>query len=167
MSENDTKVILGRGDSLYKCVPDVQSALVRRRCIGHVFHDIHGIKAIVYPVTPVKSSFSNEAYAEAVSKYELESQKFQEGEIEARSILAARIERAICPPNLMNMSAKKIYDHVLSVREEGTNTLWEMSVRELLTTRLSSNADNYCNLFMQNYLDANNAAQSMPTPNAE
>ncbi|POS85450.1 hypothetical protein EPUL_002011, partial [Erysiphe pulchra] len=127
ISENDSKVVLGQGVSLYKWIADLQSALVRRRCIGHVFHDIHGIKAIVCPVTPVKDSFSNEAYAVAVSEYELELQKFQEGEIEARSILAARIERAICPPNLMNMSAKKIYDHVLSVREEGANTPWETS----------------------------------------
>lgn len=167
MSENDSKVILGQGVSLYKWIADLQSALVRRRCIGHVFHDIHGIKAIVCPTTPEKAHLSPEAYAAAVSEYELELQKFQEGEIEARSILAARIERAICPPNLMSMSAKNIYEHVLSVREEGANTPWETSVRELLMTKLTSNADNYCNLFMQYYLDANNAAQSMPTLNAE
>ncbi|POS82225.1 hypothetical protein EPUL_006458 [Erysiphe pulchra] len=92
--------------------------------------------------------------------------KFQEGEIEAMSILAARIERAICPQNLMNISAKQLYDHVLSVRDEGENTPWETAVRNLLTTKLTSTADNYCNEFLQHYLDTNSAAEKMPNPSA-
>lgn len=136
MSENDTKVILGQGVSLFKWIADLQSALVRTRCIGHVFHNIHGIKAVVCPVTPEKGSLSTEAYAVAVSEYEQELQKFQEGEIETRSILASRIERSICPPSLMTISAKSIFEHVLNVREEGANTHWETSVRELLMTKL-------------------------------
>ncbi|POS85592.1 hypothetical protein EPUL_002819 [Erysiphe pulchra] len=167
ISDNDSKVTLGQGVSLHKWIADLQSALVRKRCIGHVFHDIHKIKAIVTPVISEKGSFSIEAYAVAVSEYELERKKFQEGEIEARSILVAQIERVICPPNVMNMTTKKIYEHVLSVREEGANTPWETSVRELLTKKLTLNADNYCNSFMKYYLDANNAAQSVPPPNAE
>ncbi|POS82653.1 hypothetical protein EPUL_006608, partial [Erysiphe pulchra] len=154
MSDTESKVVLGQGVSLYKWIADLQSALVRRRCIGHVFHDINGIKAIVAPKLPEKGLCSAEAYEAAVSKYERDMQTFQEGEIEARSILASRIERSICPPRLMSMTAKCIYEHVLSVREEGANTPWETSIRELIMTKLTTNAVKYCNSFMQHYLDA-------------
>lgn len=77
---------------------------------------------------PERGATTAEAYLLAKSEYEQELQKFQEEEIEARSILAARIEREICPPNLMSMSAKQICEHVLSVHEEGANTPWETSV---------------------------------------
>lgn len=167
MSENESKVVLGQGVSLYKWIADLQSALVRRRCIGHVFHDINGIKAVVSPIMPVRGQNSMEDHQRAVQEYEEELQKFQEGEIEARSILAARIEREICPSNLMNMSAKQIYDHVLGVREEGANTPWENSVRQLLSTRLTSTANVYCNTFMQHYLDANSAAETLPHKKTE
>lgn len=167
MSENESKVVLGQGVSLYKWIADLQSALVRRRCIGYIFQDINGIKPVVCPTMPVRGKSSMEDHQRAVEKYEEELQKYQEGEIEARSILAARIEREICPSNLMNMSAKQIYDHVLSVREEGANTPWETSVRELLSTRLTGTVNSYCNTFMQHYLDANSAAETMPRKNAE
>ena len=167
MSEADSKVVLGHGVSLYKWIADLQSALVRRRCIGHVFHDINGIKPVRCPVMPDRGKSSPEEYARLIGQYEEDLQRFQEGEIEARSILAPRIEREICPPNLMNMTAKQIYNHVLSVREEGANTPWETAVRELLVTRLTDTADSYCNIFMQHLLDANSAAEGMPNPNAE
>ena len=167
MSEADSKVVLGHGVSLYKWIADLQSALVRRRCIGHVFHDINGIKPVRCPVMPDRGNSSPEEYARLIGQYEEDLQRFQEGEIEARSILAARIKREICPPNLMNMTAKQIYNHVLSVREEGANTPWETAVRELLVTRLTDTADSYCNIFMQHLLDANSAAEGMPNPNAE
>ena len=116
---------------------------------------------------PEKGSRTNEEYARLMSVYEEDLMKFQEGEIEARSILAGRISREICPPNVMSMAAKKIYEHVLSVREEGANTPWEMAVRNLLNTRLTTSSDGYCNEFMQHYLDLNNAAEIMSNPNVE
>lgn len=110
-----------------------------------------------------------EDHQRAVKEYEEKLQRFQEGEgeIEARSILAARIERAICPPNLLSMSAKQIYDHILNVRKEGANTPWESAVRNLLSPRLTSTAEVYCNEFMQHYLDSNSAVESMPTQSSD
>ncbi|KHJ36168.1 hypothetical protein EV44_g3194 [Erysiphe necator] len=116
MSDNEGKVALGQRVSLYKWIADLQSALARRHCTGHVFHDINGIKAIIAPTLPERGPSSNEAYKVAVGEYETEMQKFQEGEIEARSVLASRIERSICPPSLMTMSSKSIYEYVLVPR---------------------------------------------------
>lgn len=65
------------------------------------------------------------------------------------------------------MSAKQLYEHVICVREEGANTPWETAVRCLLQTKLTNNIDQYCNEFMQHYMDANNAVESMNSTNID
>ncbi|KAI0991327.1 hypothetical protein K3495_g16860, partial [Podosphaera aphanis] len=71
------------------------------------------------------------------------------------------ISKEIRPQNFVKMTAKQIFDHVSNVREEGATTPWETAVRNLLSTRFTSTANNYCNEFMQNFLDVNSAAESM------
>ncbi|KAI1000333.1 hypothetical protein K3495_g7859 [Podosphaera aphanis] len=71
------------------------------------------------------------------------------------------ISKEIRPQNFVNMTAKQIFDHVSNVRKEGATTLWETAVPNLLSTRLISIANIYCNEFMQNFLDVNSAAESM------
>lgn len=161
MSIEETKVVLSQGVSLFKWIADLQSALVRRRCIGHVFHDIEGIPAVVCPLEPKRGNESDEEYNELLQKYRESLQKFQEGEIEARNILSCRIDREICPQNLLMLSAKQLYEHVIGVREEGANTPWETAVKDLLLTKLTTTVDQYCNEFMQHYMDANSAAETM------
>lgn len=161
MSFEENKVVLSHGVSLFKWIADLQSALVRRHCIGHVFHDIEGIPAIVSPIKPVRGNESDELYNQKLQTYKESLQKYQEGEIEARSILSSRIDREICPQNLLGMSAKQLYEHVICVREEGANTPWETAVRSLLQTKLTNSVDQYCNEFMQHFMDANSAAESM------
>lgn len=95
--------VLGQGFSLYKWIADLQSALVRRRRIGHVFHDIYRIKQIVSPAEPVRYTSTNKVYSLLMREYEDNLVRFQERETEAHSILALRIERAICPFRLVSV----------------------------------------------------------------
>lgn len=114
----------------------------------------------------MKNNRSDVEYEKVIKNYE-ELMKYQEGDIETRSILSSRIDREICPPNIMSMTAKQLFCHVTSVREEGANTPWETAVRNLLGTKLTSTVDLYCNEFLQHYLDTNRAAEVMPTQNSE
>lgn len=72
---------------------------------------------------PVRGSNINEPFFQLMREYEQNPMRFQESEIKTRSILAPRIKRAICTPNLMSMLVGQIYHYVLSVREQGSNAL--------------------------------------------
>lgn len=61
----------------------------------------------------------------------------------------------------MNMSAKQLFDHVSSARGEGATTPYETAVRRLFATKLTSSIGNYCNEFMQNYIDVNSVNESL------
>ena len=89
MSIEESKVVLSHGVSLFKWIANLQSALVRRRCIGHVFHDIEGIPAVVCPKRPIRGNESDDQYSRLVHAYNEAIKIFQEGEIEARSILSS------------------------------------------------------------------------------
>lgn len=100
-------------------------------------------------------------FKQLYADYEEKAVKWTEGEIVAKQIVVNMINKEIRPQNFVNMTAKQIFDHVSNVREEGATTPWETAVRNLLSTSFTSTANNYCNQFMQNFLDVNSAAESM------
>ncbi|KAI0991518.1 hypothetical protein K3495_g16669, partial [Podosphaera aphanis] len=65
------------------------------------------------------------------------------------------------------MTAKQLFDHVANAREEGATTPWETAVRKFLATKFTTTAENYCNEFLQNFLDVNSAAETMVSRNLE
>lgn len=129
--------------------------------MGHVFHNITGFKPEIRPGIPEKGIRSNNEYISLIRSYEESMKKWIEGEIEARNVLVNRTSKEICPQNVLNMTAKQLYDHVTNVHEEGAMTPYETAVKNLFMTRFTSSAENYCNEFMQNYLDVNSAAKFM------
>lgn len=99
MSSDEQVVILGPGVGLSNWIANIQSALVRRKCLGHVFHNVPGIKPAKCPEMPKKEDSSSAEYSAKIREYENELMKWTEEEIEARNILVNRIVRDICPQN--------------------------------------------------------------------
>ncbi|POS83815.1 hypothetical protein EPUL_006607, partial [Erysiphe pulchra] len=59
MSSQEVTVILGPGNSPSNWIANLQSALVRRKCLGHVFHNIPGeIKPALRPTVPEKTNLT-------------------------------------------------------------------------------------------------------------
>ncbi|POS81984.1 hypothetical protein EPUL_006685, partial [Erysiphe pulchra] len=125
MSTHEITVILGPGISLSNWIASLQSSLVRRKCLGHVFHNIQGIKPVLRPIAPEKGDLNDAEYSIKTNEYEVLLASWIEGEIEARNILVNSITKDICPQNFLNMTAKQIFDHVANARGEGATTPWE------------------------------------------
>ncbi|POS81725.1 hypothetical protein EPUL_006558, partial [Erysiphe pulchra] len=92
MASQEITVILGPGVSLSNWIANLQSALVRRKCLGNVFHNIPGIKPALRPIEP-NGNTSDAEYSKKITEYEIELVKWIEGEIEARNILVNRITK--------------------------------------------------------------------------
>ncbi|KAI0990905.1 hypothetical protein K3495_g17282, partial [Podosphaera aphanis] len=140
MSTQEVTVILGPGVSLSTWIANLQSALVRRRCLGHVFHNIPGIKPAMRPTAPEKGTLTDAEYSTKMKEFENDLISWTEGEIEARNILVNRITKDVCPQNFLNMTAKQLFDHVANAREEGATTPWETAVRKFLATKFTTTA---------------------------
>ncbi|KAI0997360.1 hypothetical protein K3495_g10822 [Podosphaera aphanis] len=166
-STDSTTLVLGSGVGRSQWITNLQSALVQKRCLGHVFHNIPLIKPAICPEEPRMTSENATKFKELYSEYEEAAVKWTEGEIVAKQIVVNMISKEICPQKFINMTAKQIFDHVSNVRVEGTTTPWETAVRNLLSTKFTSTANTYCNEFMQNYLDVNSAAESMSSTKPE
>lgn len=167
MSTHEITIILGPGISLSNWIASLQSALVRRKCLGHVFHNIQGIKPVLRPTAPEKGDLNDAEYSIKTNEYEVLLASWIEGEIEARNILVNSITKDICPQHFLNMTAKQIFDHVANSRGEGATTPWETAVRKFLSIKFTTTAENYCNEFLESFLDVNSAAEKMISPNLE
>ncbi|KAI1005468.1 hypothetical protein K3495_g2749 [Podosphaera aphanis] len=166
-SNDLSMVILGSGVSISQWITNLQSVLVQKHCLGHVFHNIPLIKPVFSPEEPTMTTENATTLKQLHTENEEKAVKWTEGEIVAKQKVVNMISKKIRPQNFINMTAKQIFDHVSNVREEGATTPRETAIRNSLSTRFTSTANNYCNEFMQNFLDVKIVAESMmPTPPA-
>ncbi|POS86093.1 hypothetical protein EPUL_001039 [Erysiphe pulchra] len=59
------------------------------------------------------------------------------------------------------MKAKQLFDHVAKSREEGATVPYQSAMGNLLNTKFTTTAKDYCGNFMWNYMGVNSAAESM------
>ncbi|KAI0992006.1 hypothetical protein K3495_g16180, partial [Podosphaera aphanis] len=166
MGKDDSVVILGSGTSFTRWESNVQAALVKKKCLGHVFHDIEGIRPVTRPIAPIRDLKESEgAYLESLTKYEKDLTEWIEGEMTAKDVLITRMSKSVLPQSIKNMTAKQLFDHVSKSREEGATVPYQTAMRNLLNTKFTTTAEDYCDNFMRNYLGVNSAAESMiPQP---
>lgn len=86
-------------------------------CLGHVIHNLDGMKAVHKPSKPDTEALTEEELDEAVEAHERAMEKWLEGDVNAVNILVLRTSEKIRPPNFLNTASKEIFDHVSQVRE--------------------------------------------------
>lgn len=162
MGRDDNVVVLGLGTCFTRWKANVQAALVKRKCLGHIFHDIKGIKPPNRPLAPGREpETSDEIYTLTLKNHESDLSEWIEGEMTAKDVLITRMSKGVLPQSMKNMTAKQLFDHVAKPREEAASIPYQMAIRNLLNAKFVATAEDYCDKFMQNYFSVKGSAESM------
>ncbi|KAI1007406.1 hypothetical protein K3495_g816 [Podosphaera aphanis] len=85
MGKDDNVVILDSGTSFTRRESNIQAALVKKKCLGHVFHDIEGIRPITRLIAPIRDLKESEGvYLESLTEYEKDLNEWIEGEMTSK-----------------------------------------------------------------------------------
>lgn len=157
------KEILGNGCSLTSWSMALQAKLGRKNVLGHVFHDIPGIRPITAPVDPTITNPAAENYQDLLDLYLTNLERWTLGEIEAKNIIIQRLTNTMRPNNYNNMTAKALFDTIAGTRTETATAPYAVALENLLYVRFVSTADEYTDRFLAVYQSVNNAADAMNT----
>lgn len=167
MSHSEPIVVLRQGVDLQEWIVNLQSALVNQECLGHVFHDIVGVEPVITPKEPANAGRTAQESAAELIRYRIQLRNYTLGEVKARSALVSRISKEVRPTNMLDITAKELFDNVVKTCEERASIPYVLAVQKLLSTTFVTSPDSYCNEFMQNYNDVNNGAKSMVFKNKD
>lgn len=160
MASTDPRVILGSGVSFSGWETDVQAALAEKKRLAYVFHDI-GMRPIVRPEKPAKSADLNDyQYQILLEKYQDEIDRWIEGDVEAKNIIVCRMSPEVRPRNYRKYTAKQLFEHAASTRQESAITPYELAGQAFFSTSFTT-ADEYCDNFLYNLLSLNSAAEAL------
>lgn len=160
MASTVPRVILGPGVSFSEWETDVQAALAEKKRLAYVFHDI-GMRPIVRPEKPVKAPNTTEAeFQILLEKYQDEVDRWIEGDVEAKNILVCRMSAEVRPKNYRKYTAKQLFEHAASTRQESAITPYELAGQAFFSTSFTT-AEEYCDNFLQNLLSINSAAEAL------
>ncbi|KAI1004334.1 hypothetical protein K3495_g3876 [Podosphaera aphanis] len=157
MTQIEVKSILGSGVSFPKWRSALQAKLGRRNVLGHVFHNVRGIRPRPEPATPETQS------EEALSKHQADLEEWTLGEIEAKNIIIDRIVPTMCPNQYDNMTAKELYDTIADTRQETAAAPYTLSLDTLLDIKMTTTADAYIDQFQSALQNVNNLADTLST----
>ena len=159
----DPKEILGNGISFIAWRMALRAKLGRKNVLGHVFHDMPGIRPVNIPTDPLLGSPNAEDVDKLTEKYLDEFERWTLGEIEAKNIITQRLSTTICPQHYDNLTAKELYDTVAGTRNETATAPYAAALETLLSIRFVSTADDYVDRFLAAYQSVNNAADTIST----
>ncbi|KAI0995210.1 hypothetical protein K3495_g12972 [Podosphaera aphanis] len=166
---HDSKV-LGDGISFTQWKIGLQAKLAKKNVIGHVFHDIPGVRPITMPIDPTtvaasaKTSTDNAHSSSTQFLQELE--KWILGEIQAKNVIIARISPTMCPSAYDHLSAKQLFDAVAGTRFPTVAALYASSLENLFLTKFLTSADDYINRFLEAFQNVKNAADAIDSTHA-
>lgn len=160
MASTVPRVVLGSGVSFSEWETDVQAALAEKKRLAYVFHDI-GMRPIVRPEKPLKTANITETqYQTLLEKYHDNVDKWIEGDVEAKNILVCRMSAEVRPKNYRKYTAKQLFEHAASTRQESAITPYELAGQAFFSTTFTT-AEEYCDNFLQNLLSLNSAAEAL------
>ncbi|RKF57133.1 hypothetical protein OnM2_076065, partial [Erysiphe neolycopersici] len=118
--EQDNRVILAPGVSFARWKADLQDALSRRNCVGHIFHNMHGIPPAVMPqpIPPRDETQTEETYNHLLTQHNQALYQWSQGEIQSKNILISRLSDSLQPESFDNFTAKQLYDLTATTREQ-------------------------------------------------
>ena len=135
MGNDNNKLILGAGVSFLQWKSALQAKLARRSVLGHVFHDIPGIRPLTIPTDPAITKPSSDKLPELTAAYLADLEKWILGEIEAKNVITTRLVSSVCLQNYDNMTAKQIYDTLAGTRQETASAPYSQALENLLSIK--------------------------------
>lgn len=166
MANDLSKVILGTGVSFHQWKSSLQAKLARRNVLGHVFHDIPGIRPLPAPAAITPPGSDADVTAKPTDEEIVAPEQWILGEIEAKNIITLRLSPSICPQNYDNMTAKQLYDNRASTRQQTAAAHYATALESLMSVSFHSTADEFIDQFLVSYQSVNNAADAFSTPSA-
>lgn len=164
MANDQSKIILlSHNVPFNQWKSSLQAKLARRNVLGHVFHDIPGIRPLLMPVDPIVACPDYENSSTLSSEYLIKLEQWILGEIKAKSIITTRLSSIVCPQNYDHMTAKELYDTVAGTRQETATTLYSTALEKFLAVKFLSTTDDYIDQFLSAYQSVNNAADAFST----
>ncbi|KHJ32681.1 hypothetical protein EV44_g0983 [Erysiphe necator] len=167
MANDQNKVILGTGVSFHLWKSCLQAKLARRNVLGHVFHDIPGIRPLLAPYAKIAPDLDTGTNVKSPDEELAALEQWILGEIEAKNIITMRLSPSICPRNYDNMTAKQLYDTIASTRQQTAAAHYATALEALMSVTFNSTADEYIDQFLASYQSVNNAADAFSTPTAK
>lgn len=105
MANEKSIVVLEHGVSFIQWRAALQAKLARRNVLGHVFHDIPGIRPVMIPTDPTITIPNAIKIDELMEIYVINVEQWVPCEIEAKNIIILRLGKTNFP---------QLYEHVTS-----------------------------------------------------
>lgn len=161
-----TPIILKDGVSFVNWRADLRAELSRADVLGHVFHDIRGIDPEIEPKDPDRTKFKTiEDYDVAMQAYKIRLRAWTKGEIEAHNIIIQRLDDSKKSHFIFECTAKELYDMIASSNEVKDFLPHSEAFEIFISTKFTTTAENYCNNFLQNLHNLNDAADLLSLNN--
>lgn len=118
MANDKNIVILENGVSFTQWRAALQAKLARRNVLGHVFHNITGIRPTIMPQDPSLTNHNAMNTEELNTQYVQQLEQWLLNEIEAKNIIISRLTYAQCPQACEHLTAKQLYGNIAGTRQE-------------------------------------------------
>ncbi|KAI1000131.1 hypothetical protein K3495_g8064 [Podosphaera aphanis] len=141
MSNDKGLPILDHSVSFVQWRSALQAKLARRNVLGHVFHDIPGLRPITMPEVPTITTPNAMNMDDLVTHYIEELEQWILLEIEAKNIIVARLNQSNCPQSVETMTAKQLYDNIAGTRQETATAPYLVALENFLQG--NNAADNF------------------------
>ncbi|POS82601.1 hypothetical protein EPUL_006688, partial [Erysiphe pulchra] len=118
--EQECRVILAPGISFARWKADLQDALSKRNCLGHIFHNLHGIPpaTMPQPISPHNENQTEEIFNHLLAQYNQAIYQWSQGEIKSKNILISRLPDSLQPKSFDTYIAKELYDMTATTRDQ-------------------------------------------------
>lgn len=113
---SDEKMILGSGVPFNAWRGGLQARLSIINVVGHVFHDIRGIKPIHMPTEPALKNDDSEKAKPFWDKYETDLEKWAHGEFTAKDAIISRLSSELIPEDYDVLTSKELYESLAAIR---------------------------------------------------
>lgn len=163
MKNLDAKKVLGNGTTFTAWRMALRAKLGHKNVLGHVFHDIPGIRPVLIPIDPLLTNPDAENAEQLTEHYLTALERWTLGEIEAKNIITQRISPNICPQYYDQFTAKQLYDAIAGTRRETATAPYAAALEFSLSIRFVHTADDYIDRFLAALQSVNSAADAFPT----
>ena len=162
MAKDDNKIILQPGVSFTKWKTSLQAKLARRNVLGHVFHNMPGLRPVHAPVDASSSNTSPEDLPNLSTEHEIKLEQWLLGENEAKNVITSRLSSSTCPQNYDHMTAKELFDAVACIRQETATALYATALETFLMIRFMTTADDYIDRLLAGIQSVNITTDALP-----
>lgn len=161
------KIILGDGEPFNRWRSSLQARLGALDVLGHVFHHFPVVPPVVIPEKKqIDKSKSEEEQRKDIANYQTLLRQWTLGELKAKDAILSRLSVKLIPEDYDCLTPKQRYDEIAETRVETSTAPYSTALKEFLSTKFVTTADDYCNRFLTRLQSLNNAAQALSPASA-